>query len=37
MVVCEDLKIKNQREVEEIRREKAAISKRCQRIGLPFE
>jgi ubiquitin carboxyl-terminal hydrolase L5 len=37
MVVCEDLKLKNQREIEQLRVERASISKRCKTIGQPYE
>lgn len=37
MVVCEDLKLKNQREIEQLRISKSSLSKRCKTLEQPYE
>lgn len=37
MVVCEDLKLKNQREIEQLRVSKSSLSKRCKTLEQVYE
>lgn len=37
MVVCEDLKLKNQREIEQLRISKSSLSKRCKTLEQVYE